>query len=327
MLTIGVAACSGDSVAPAPVTPVATSIEIQDLGLVRDGDVVELSAVVKDQQQRPMPSIDVLFTVTDPTVASITGGRVLTALREGTTDIVAITGSGARAVQQRRTLSVVLHPATAIDVGTGRLDLQVHQHANVTATLRGLDNRLLTGRTLTWHSSNTGVAQVDAAGNVRAISPGAASITVRYGTLSRSVPVQVVAAGTRYPVLRINNITLPVVVYEEEITRDDGSTYTLIERLESGDVVVGDRYEVRLAVADIERYTLQGNVIERVMRRRIVRDDGLVYYNWLNGSAQLISTMVGGLSHTMTTVGQDLQLTFRLGGTNTIWNLSARLPQ
>jgi hypothetical protein len=58
-----------------------------------------------------------------------------TALREGTTDVVAITSRGAQVVQQRRTLSVVLHPATAIDVGTARLDLQVHQRAGLSHTM------------------------------------------------------------------------------------------------------------------------------------------------------------------------------------------------
>lgn len=246
VLALGSTGCFTDSVAPVPYTPAPTTLQIADPGALRVGDAVELTATVKDQQLQTMPNVTVQFAVTDPTVASITAGRVLTALREGTTDIVAIAGSGTQTVQQRRTVSVQ----------------------------------------------------------------------------ARATP-----ATVRYPVQRIDNATLPAIVYQEDITRDDGSSYTLIERLEAGEIVMGDRYEVRLTVADIERYSLQGNVIERVMRRRTVRDDGLVYYNWLNGSAQLISTSVGGLSHTLTTSGQQLQLAFRIGGTNTIWSLTARLPQ
>ena len=46
-----------------------------------------------------------------------------------------------------------------------------------TATTRAADDEVLTGREVLWSSSDDGVATVDAAGEVTAVSPGTATIT------------------------------------------------------------------------------------------------------------------------------------------------------
>ena len=231
-------ACGDSSAAPEPNTPVATTIEIADPGLVRDGDVVTLVATVKDQYQRPLPTAAVRFAVTDASVATIDAANRLTALREGATEIVATAGTA----QQRRPLAVV-----------------------------------------------------------------------------RKVPPAI-----RYRVHDLNGQPLPVVVYEEHITRDDGSTYTLIERLEAGTVAMADRYQVMLTVAEIERTSVQGSSSDRVMRRRAVTDDGQVRYNWLDQTAFFASERVGGLTHDVYPEVAGPRLRFRLGGTFTIWALGLR---
>jgi len=303
-------------------TPVATAVQIGDLGVVRDGDVRPLVATVKDQKGREMTGVPVQFASTDPTVAIVGAGNLLTALREGVTEIVAVAGTA----QQRVVLNVVLHPATALEVNVTALTMLAREQRTVTATLRGLDNRVL-NRTLVWQSSNANVARVDAQGRITAIAPGTARISVQYGTLTQVIAVDVGGYAATYAVTTIDGRALPANVYEEIITRDDNSTYTLIERLESGVVTFADRYDVVLTVADIERTTFQGNVIERVVRRRQVRDDGLVEYNWLDARARLLSAKVGGLTHNLTPDGPGQRLDFRIGGTNTIWSLALRTAQ
>lgn len=150
---------------------------------------------------------------------------------------------------------------------------------------------------------------------------------VQYGTLNRLVTVDVGGYAAAYTVTTVNGRALPTHGYEESITRDDGSQYTLIERLESGVVTFSDRYEIVLTVADIERQVFQGNVIERVMRRRQLRDDGMVEYNWLDARARLLSAKVGGLTHSMIPEGTGHRLDFRVGGTNTIWSFALRPAQ
>jgi hypothetical protein len=50
-------------------------------------------------------------------------------------------------------------------------------------------------------------------------------------------------------------------------------------------------------------------------------------YHWLDGSAQLRSELIGGLTHVLQPDGTHFRLGFRLGGTNTIWALSLRQLQ
>lgn len=304
-------------------TPVATTVQLTDLGVVRDGDVRQLSATVKDQKGREMMGAPVLFVSTDPSVATIGLGNTLTALREGVTDIVAVAGN----VQQRTTLAVQLHPAVALEVNTTALTMLSNELRTVQATLRGLDNRVLRNRTLQWQSSNANVARVDDQGRITAVAPGNARITVQYGTLSRVVTVDVGGYATAMNVTNIDGRALPANVYEEIVTRADGSTYTAIERLEAGTVTFSDRYTISFTIADIERYTFQGNVIERVVRRRQIGDEGILEYNWLDARARLLSTKVGGLTHEIVPDGSAFRLNFRIGGTYTIWALGLRTVQ
>lgn len=320
--TIALAACDSND-APAVTdptyTPVATTVQLADLGVVRDGDTTALVATVKDQRGRVMSGATVRFAVSDTTIAVIGTDNRLLARREGTVEIIAVSGTA----QQRLSLRVQLQPAVSIDVSTTALMLLASDQRQVQATLRGLDNRVL-NRPLAWESSNSNVARVDSTGRITAVAPGTARISVRYGTLVRVISVDVGGYSTLYNLTSIDGRALPASTYEEVITRPDGSSYTLIERLESGTVTFGDRYQVTMTVADIERSSFQGNVIERVIRRRQVRDNGQVEYNWLNGAARLLSEAVGGLSHQLVPRGVDLQLDFRIGGTNTIWSLGLR---
>lgn len=316
-------ACSDTTTESDSYIPAATSIAIADPGLVRDGDVITLAATVKDQRQRTMTSVPVQFVTVDPTVAVVTGGNVLTALREGTTELVAVAGT----VQQRRPLSVVLHPVAAIDVATPTVTLLVNGQQRIAPTVRGLDGRVLTGRPLTWESGNPAVARVSPDGLVTAVGAGETFVVARYGTISRVVNIQVAALATSYAVSNIDGRTLPANVYEELITRDDGSKFVLVERLEAGTVTVGDRYTVNLTIAEIERTAFQGNTIERVMRRRTINDQGAVHYNWLNATARFESSLVGTLSHEVRPDLLGPRLLFRLSGTNTIWGLGLRTAQ
>lgn len=319
--SVALVACEEVSTEAESYTPVTTSIDITDPGLVRDGDVVSLNATVKDQRQRSMNSVPVQFVTLDPSIAVVSGGNVLTALREGTTELVAIAGT----VQKRRPLSVLLHPATAIEVATPTVSLLLNGQQRVTPTLRGLGGRVLTGRPLTWVSADPSVARVDGQGVITAVGTGNTTVSVRYGTLTSTVVVRVAALASQYTVIGVHGAPLPVNVHEELVTRDDGSIFTLIERIEAGVVTVGDRYQVNLTLAYVERYAFQGNTIERVIRRRTVFDEGSVLYNWLDGTGRFNSSEVGGLTHEILPTVIGPRLMFRIAGTNDIWGLGLRL--
>lgn len=83
---------------------------------------------------------------------------------------------------------------TSVSITPATLSLLPGENDNLTATV--LPAQAVT--TLTWSSSNTGVATVDASGKVSAVAPGSATITVTTGNglkSSANVTVKAVATG------------------------------------------------------------------------------------------------------------------------------------
>src|SRR5213078_1934746 len=77
------------------------------------------------------------------------------------------------------------------------------QSAQLTATPQDANGNALSGRTVTWSSSNTSVAVADVNGNVTGIAPGSATITAtsegKSGTASITVTNVPVASVTVSP--------------------------------------------------------------------------------------------------------------------------------
>lgn len=300
-----------------------TTVAVQLPAVVRDGDVISLTAHVKDQFGRTMSGVPVQWSVLDPSIATITNAGLLTAFREGTTQVVAVAGD----VHDRRTLQVTLHPVTDLAVAQSQLQIMAGVQYAVHATVRGLGGRVLLHRPLEWRSSDSTIARVSSTGLITAMAPGTATVTVSYGTLRQAIDVTVRGVATVYNVADLDGARLPAVVHDELIIRPDGSSYHLIERLEGGSVTLDGGYQVRLNVTVSERWELNGNVMERVMARRTETDRGTLDYHWLDGSARLFSERVGGLTHSLRDTNGGLLLTYRIGGTFTIWSLGLRAPQ
>jgi hypothetical protein len=315
-------ACTGEETT-APFVPVPAALQIADPGLVRDGDVRTLQAEVRDQRNRVLPGVQVQWTTTDPSVAVVTPSGLLTALREGATEIVATTAT----LQQRRVLQVVLHPAMSIEIGTQQLVLPLGTRGSVPATLRGLDGRALLNRPLTVTSADPSIVQTTAAGELVPLKPGLTMITVRYGTLTASVAARVPgeAGAVVYTVRDLQGSPLPVILDQRE-RREGAVIIREITRLESGSVTLGETYDIALRLAHYEQSDLNGNTIERLMGRQTVRDFGRVTYNWLTGDAAFESTHIGGLVHTLDWFNAAPRIAFRNAGTTEIWRLGLRGP-
>ena len=79
--------------------------------------------------------------------------------------------------------------------------LPVKQTAQATATLRDASGNVLSGQTIAWTSSNTGVASVSASGLVTAVAAGSATIVATSGGKTGSAALTVTAAVTGVAVL------------------------------------------------------------------------------------------------------------------------------
>jgi hypothetical protein len=330
--TLLVVGCSdASSTAPDQGTTVPVSLAITDPGVVRDGDVVQLSAIARDLAGKPVTA-RVEWSVLDSAVASIAPNGVLNAHREGSTEVVAtiIGASPSGRLQQRRPITVMLHPATTIEVARTSLDLPLNATGTVTATLRGRDGRVLEGRPLIWESDDPATVRVDGNGRLVALRVGTTTVRVRYGTLSGAVLVRVpapvpVPITTNWDIVAVNGRAVPAVIEDNEIMLPGGPVRE-IARIEGGTIVTtGSTYSVNFSVVTVHRTELMGNIAERVVGRSTVRDRGTVMYDWFSGEGLWTSTDVGGLTHQLLVVDGHPTARFREPGTNTVWLLRLRL--
>jgi hypothetical protein len=217
--------------------------------------------------------------------------------------------------------------AASLSVTTPQVDLSVGVSLPLSTQLRSGDGRLLHNRPLTYTSSNAAVVRVSAQGILTAVSVGSAVVTVNYGTLSARATVDVSGTASGYRIASYNGAALPVVISDDTVTRADGSTVQLIEKFESGNVALNGAYQIELHIGVYERTTSNGRTTDRFMRRNFLRDSGQLQYNWLDGSATLLSERVGGLTHRLESSTSGPQLAFRIGGTYDVWTLNLQLQQ
>src|SRR6266566_4752608 len=86
-------------------------------------------------------------------------------------------------------------PVATVDVTPAAASVQVGQTVQLTATLKDATGNILTGRTVTWASSNTSTATVSATGLVTGVAPGPATITATSEGKSGSAAVTVTAGA------------------------------------------------------------------------------------------------------------------------------------
>jgi hypothetical protein len=182
-LAIVLAACS-DSAGPPAVGSVTVSAVAATIAA---GDSVQLTAVVRDAAGNVLTDRPVTWSSSNTVVGSVheTSGR-FRAHDQGSVTITA------RAETKTGTISLtVVPPPVALVVVQGDTLLEVGQARQYAAVLSDAAGNVLTGRSVTWTSSDTLVARVSATGLVLAVGAGpatlAASSETKTGTLLLTV--------------------------------------------------------------------------------------------------------------------------------------------
>jgi len=185
--------CGGDSstgpsgsVSKIAVTPSSDSITL--------GGSVTLSASALDGNGHPVSGAKIFWNTENSSIATVSSSGVVTGIATGAVRIAAssngVSGFSAITVIPPSVASVQVTPSSAAITVDGTVHFQA-------ATLDGSGNPL-TGRTITWSSSNTGVATVDNTGLVTGVAVGAATITAtsegKSGTAGIAVAAQVAAS-------------------------------------------------------------------------------------------------------------------------------------
>jgi uncharacterized protein YjdB len=189
---------SAVTVTAAPPVPVATVTVTPSTASVVAGQTVQLAATLKDANGNMLTGRAVTWSSSNAAAATVSatglvtgvsaGTVTITAMSEGKTGTASITVTAPPPPPPPAVASVSVTPATASVVAG--------QTVQLTATPQDASGNALTGRVVTWASSNTAVATVNASGLVTGVSAGSATITATSEGKSGTATVTVTATVT-----------------------------------------------------------------------------------------------------------------------------------
>ena len=154
----------------APVVTVAVSPAAASVAV---GQMVQLAATPQDVGGNTLAGRVVTWASTSPGVATVSGSGVVTGVAAGAATVTAACEgqSGTAAI----TVTVV--PVASIVVSPAAASVTAGQTVQLTATPKDGNGNPLTGRTVTWATSDAAVATVSGNGLVTSGTPGTVTIT------------------------------------------------------------------------------------------------------------------------------------------------------
>src|SRR2546426_3069 len=160
------------TVTQAAVTTVAMSPAAASVAI---GRTVQLSATPQDVGGNPLSGRVVTWASTNPGVAAVNGSGVVRGVAAG-----AATGTAACEGQSGTVaITVTVMPVASVAVSPAAASVTPGQAVQLTATPKDADGTPLTGRTVTWATSNAAVASVGGDGLVTGGASGTATLTAR----------------------------------------------------------------------------------------------------------------------------------------------------
>jgi uncharacterized protein YjdB len=199
------------------------------------GDTVQLTAVVRDANGNQTSTGSVSWSSKNTSIATVDAAGRVVARKQGRASIVASVGSvtdSAVVDVEQLAASVTVSPASAtLAKGSS------HQFS---ATVKDANGATISEPSLTWTSSNPGVASVDAGGVVTAHEAGTATVTARSNNVSGTASVTIEATAAPPPppgglipafpgaegwgATALNECrSLPLVVHKVTNTNDSGN--------------------------------------------------------------------------------------------------------
>jgi uncharacterized protein YjdB len=193
------ASISVDAVPPAPVASVTVTLNAPSITV---GQSTQAVAVLKDASGNVLTGRTVIWSSAATELATVSATGSVSAVAAGTATISA-TSEGVAG-----TATIVIQPGTPAPVATVTLSatsttMSAGQSQPVTVVLKDAQGNTLSGRTISWRSSNLAVVTVAPDGKVTAIGAGTATITATSETKSGSLAFTVTA-----PTAPVASVTL-----------------------------------------------------------------------------------------------------------------------
>jgi uncharacterized protein YjdB len=174
ILTLAAIACLDTSSPQLDLPQDVAAIRLQpNSASVPLGGHVTFHAVAVDNSGDPISGQSVAWTSQDTTVAVVDANGNVSTKKIGSTQITAASASKVGAA----TVNVMPPAVATLQLTPSSANLLVGDVLQLSATPRDADGNALTGRTITWSSSNPSVAAVSSSGSVSGIGQGNVTIT------------------------------------------------------------------------------------------------------------------------------------------------------
>jgi len=157
---------------------------------IRVGSTQQLAAVTKDSAGSTLTGRVVTWSSSNTAVATVSTGGLVTGLTAGLATIAA-TSDGKSGTS---TVTVTPVSVASVVVGPAATTIAVGGIQQLTAVTKDSTGNTLTGRVVTWSSSNAAVATVSASGVVTGQAPGVATVTATSEGKSGTAALTVQAA-------------------------------------------------------------------------------------------------------------------------------------
>jgi uncharacterized protein YjdB len=218
-----------------PAVSIDTIVIAPSSASVDAGQTVQLTAVAKDASGNILTGRAISWSSSNTSIATVSNSGLVTGVAPGIAGITA----ASEGQQTTATITVMAPPATpvaTVDVTPATVTVGAGQTAQLTATPKSATGAPLTGRSITWISSNLAVATVSSTGLVTGVSAGTATITATSEGKSGQAAVTVTAAP-------------PVPVATVSVTPATAS------------VVIGQTVQLAATPKDANGNTLSGRVV------------------------------------------------------------------
>ncbi|MEO7359995.1 MAG: Ig-like domain-containing protein, partial [Gemmatimonadaceae bacterium] len=167
------------------IPPVASAVLTLPQPALYTAQTTLATVVLRDPLNRVLTGRVITFASSDLTVATVSAAGLVTGVNPGNATITA-TSEGIAATAA---VAVTLIPVSTVQLTVPQSALQIGQTTQSTVVLKDVNGVTLTGRAVTWMSSNTALVTVSGTGFITAVAAGNAIVTATSEGVSATVAI------------------------------------------------------------------------------------------------------------------------------------------
>jgi len=181
---------AGLTVTAPPPMPVATVAVSPATASLQAGATTQLSAVTRDANGNVLTGRSISWSSGSAAIATVSASGLVSAVAAGNATITA-SSEGKTGTSAITVTAVAPVPVATVTVSPAAPSVQVGATVQLSAVPRDASGNVLTGRTITWASSNSSLATVSASGLVTALVAGSVTISASCGGVTGTATVTV----------------------------------------------------------------------------------------------------------------------------------------